>query len=362
MIFKKYLMKCIYLLLFFATPLITGSELTGEVVFIHPDNPNELWITDLTETDNKHLIYKQTHPIRDFSVQKNGNYIATITEYSAPNKPVDIYLIDRNKTNQVERMMTHQRFDKILEIYLSQHPELFFTNYLPIRTEKNKRDRFGPVTSGIYLIKNKEIVDPSLPPPPFVPLQLEDIIPPKDDLSPRVTHIKSVEAQHVALSPNKKYLAYDTPVGIYILKFATGQVLQVSVGGNMPIFSPDGTKLVVVHKGLGNSIFSYGLEIYSVPNLHLINTIESITKHLQLLDIKWSPDGKYIVYTTYGGTVLEQNTTYYHHAIPYNGGEQIRILDIFENGVPKFDWTHVENTYSVKPKNLLTTLWGKLKE
>ena len=361
----KHLLKCIFLSLVFLLPLTTYAELTGEVVFIHPDNPNELWITDLTDPDNAHVLYQQTHPIRDFSLQKNGGYIATITEYSA-NGPYDIYLIDTDNINQTERMMTHHRFNKILDLDLSQSPELIFTNYLPLRTNKNKSDRFGKVTSGIYMIRNKEIVDPTLPPPIPIPLNLQDIIPPRDVLSPRVVRIKGVEAQHVTLSPDSKYLAYDTLSGVYLTKFDTGEVLRVSIGGSIPIFSPDGTKLAVMYRKVHLFGFLYDLDIYSVPSLDRLKTIKNFNSKLNffadIIDIKWSPDGEYIVYTTYTRLFGKQNITYYHYAIPYNGREQINLLNIFENGVSKFDWTRAESVYPIEPKNRLTTLWGKMKQ
>lgn len=348
----------------FLLPLTTYAEISGEVLFLHPDKPNELWITDLTDTDNARLLYQQTHPIRDFSVQKNGNYIATITEYENPNKPHDIYMIDTDNINQVERMMTHQRFQKILDIHLSQNPDLIYTNFLPVITEqKHKFDKFGRRTSGIYLISKKNIEDPTVPPPQPIPRQIKHIVPPRDVLSPPVSMLKGVVAQHVELSPESKFLAYDSPEGVYLIMLETGQTLRVSIGGSMPTFSPDGTKLAVVHRRVTLFGYLYDLEIYTVPTLQHLNTIESFNNHIEFLDMKWSPDGKYIVYTTYRGWLFDQNTSYHHFAIPYNGGEPIRVFDnMFENGVPKFEWTHADEVFPVKPKNRLTTIWGKLKK
>lgn len=201
-----------------------------------------------------------------------------------------------------------------------------------------------------------------MPPPPRVPPQLENIIPPREVLSPRVSLIKGVVTEHVELSPNGKYLAYDTPGGVYLIMLETGQGLRVSIGGSLPTFSPDGTKLAVVYWKVGLLGFWYDLDIYDVPSLRHLNTIANFNNHIEFKDMKWSPDGKYIVYTTYRGAFWENNTTYYHFAISYTGGEPIRILNIFENGVSKFDWTHVEETYHVEPKNRLTMLWGKLKQ
>ena len=360
----KHLLKCLCLSLVFVLPLSSYAELIGEVIFLHPDNPKELWITDLTDTDNARLLYQQTHPIRDFSVQKNGNYIATLTEYSDPNKPHDIYLIDTDSINEPERMMTHQRFHKILDVHLSQKPDLIYTNFLPaITKQKNKFDKFGRRTSGIYLIRNKEIVDPTVPPQPHIPQQLENIIPPREVLSPRVSLVKGIVAQHLELSPDSKYLAYDTLEGVYLINLATWQILRVSIGGRMPTFSPDGTKLAVIHSSVILWGFSHELDIFSVPDLRLLKTIGSVTDHIDFLDMKWSPDGRHIVYTTYRGSFWEQTTSYHHYAVPYNGGEQIRILDdMFENGVQKFDWTSAETVYPIEPKNHLTTLWGRIKQ
>lgn len=358
----KHLLKCICLALVFVLPLSAYAQLTGEVIFLHPDNPNELWITDLTDTGNTRLLYQQTHPIHDFSVQKNGHYIATLTEYSAPNKPHDIYLIDTDNTNDPERMMTHQRFHKILDVHLSQKPDLIYTNFLPaITDQKNKHDKFGRRTSGIYLINKKDIEGVTLFTAPPIPLELQHI-PPREELSPRVSLLKGIVAQHIELSPDGKFLAYDTLEGAYLINLATGHVSRVSIGGSMPTFSPDGAKLAVVYSSVILWGFSHELDIFSVPDLRLLKTMGRVTDHIEFLDMKWSPDGEYIVYTTYRGSFWEQNTSYHHYAVPYNGGGQIRILDIFENGVPKFDWTRVEETYSVEPKNRLTTLWGKLKQ
>ncbi len=360
----KHLLKCICLSLVVLLPLSIYAKLTGEIIFIHPDNPNELWITDITDTANARLLYQQTHPIRDFSVQKNGNYIATLTEYSDPNKPHDIYLIDTDNISDPERMMTHQRFHQILDVHLSQNPDLIYTNFLPAITEQeNKHDQFGRTTSGIYLIRNKEIVDPTVPIPPRVPPQLENIIPPREVLSPRVSLTKGVVAEHVALSPDGKYLAYDNPGGVDLIILETEQDLRVSIGGNIPAFSPDGTKLAVVFGNIGFFGLWYEVDIFSVPSLRHIKTIERITSPIKFLDIKWSPDGKYIVYTTYSAPWWEKNNAYQHYAIPYEGGEQIRLLDnMFENRVSKFDWTHIDGTFPVEPKNRLTTLWGTLKQ
>lgn len=98
--------------------------------------------------------------------------------------------------------------------------------------------------------------------------------------------------------------------------------------------------------------------------LHFQGDIEKrIIGHQQFLDLKFSPDGKYLVYTTYGGGFFNPNTSFNSYAISLDGKEQFKILDgIFDNGVPMFDWATSEGPYAVEPKNRLTTLWGKLKQ
>ncbi|RKU06618.1 hypothetical protein C6501_18535 [Candidatus Poribacteria bacterium] len=78
-------------------------------------------------------------------------------------------------------------------------------------------------------------------------------------------------------------------------------------------------------------------------------------------DLKWSPDGKYLVYTGKDGDKI------HHVVIPFDKrtailGKPIEILKkIRGKTVHSFAWINPE-AYSVQPAERLTTLWGKLKK
>ena len=51
----------------------TDAQLTGEVIFRHPDFLNELWITNVEAPDTPRRIFKHINSILGLSVEKNGN-------------------------------------------------------------------------------------------------------------------------------------------------------------------------------------------------------------------------------------------------------------------------------------------------
>ncbi|MCE2400896.1 PD40 domain-containing protein [Candidatus Poribacteria bacterium] len=355
----KYVLKCLYLWLSFLLSLATDAEITGEVIFRHPDNPNELWIADVENTDNAHLLFKQKHPIQKLSVQKNGPFIVTTAKSDNPTFPFDVYLVDRSEVLVEEHNLTHKIFTEILDVKVSQYGDIFFLNN-QIITNIN---RAPPPSSGIYFIPNYDIEK-------FINLEFSIINipgPAPDLVLPKKKHLllKGVETNRVALSPNRHQIAYDTEEGVFLFNLNTGEVVQISRGGSFPAFSPDGKKIAYVYRYSG---FAHEIEILSTDTLRYLGNIEKLENHVKFLDLKWSNDGKYIVYTIYGGgaDILKQippDTSYHNHAVTLDGKERFNILDgIFDNGVPMFDWVTSEVSYTVEPKNRLTTLWGKLKQ
>ncbi len=351
----KYVLKCLYLWLIFLLPLTTYAEIIGEVIFRHPDNPNELWVTDVENTDNARLLHKQKYPIHKLSVQKNGTFIVTNAKSDDPTFPFDVYLVDRSKVPAEENTLTHRLFTEILNVKISKYGDIFFTNN-QIITNIN---RAPPPSSGIYLIPNYEIEK-------FIDLEFSIINipgPAPDLVLPKKKHLllKGIETHRVALSPNRHQIAYDTEEGVFLFNLNTGEVVQISIDGSFPAFSPDGKKFAYVYRRFG---IAYEIEIYSTETLRFLGNIRKrIIGHKQFLDFKFSPDGRYLVYTTYGGGFFNPNFSFNNYAISLDGKEQYKILDgIFDNGVPMFDWTSAEDVYPIEPKNRLTTLWGKLKQ
>ena len=369
----KYFLKYLSLWLFVLLPLTTHAELTGEVFFRHPDNPNELWITDVSDTNNARLLFKQKNVISKLSVQKNGHYIVSITEFDEDTIPLDIFLIEKNDIDKEERNLTHQKYTQILDVDVTQYGDVLFTNRRVDGMRRPENFNIPTPFSGIYLIPNREIENPTIPTPPFIPPQVEDKVNiPMEPPTPRAMVIKYIEANRVAISPDRKQIAYDTDEGVFMLYLATGEVTRVRKGASFPTFSPDGKKLAFVYRSLEVAV---ELEVVSAETLRFLGNIKyqtlqfqgdiekRIIGHQQFLDFKFSPDGKYLVYTTYGGGFFNPNTSFNNYAISLDGKEQFKILDgIFDNGVPMFDWVTSEVPYNVEPKNRLTTLWGKLKQ
>ncbi len=200
----KYLLKYLYFCIVFLLPLATHAELTGEVIFRHPDNPNELWITDVENTGNARLLFTQKHPIHKLSVQKNGTFIVTIAKSDDPTFPFDVYLVDRSKVPAQENNLTHKLFTEILDVKISKYGDIFFTNN-QIRTDMSKGP---PPASGIYHIPNYDLKNF------FQPKQTVIVVPgPAPDIVVTVQNhwlLKGVETSRIALSPNRHQIAYDT--------------------------------------------------------------------------------------------------------------------------------------------------------
>ncbi len=321
---KNYLMNlCLWLVAFF--PLTTQAEVTGEVVFVHPDYRNELWIVDLNDTNNPRLLFEMKQAIYELSVQKNGTYIATVA--AREDKPwlAELYLFDTNSNVVEEHNLTQLRFTDISNVSIAQRGDIVFTG-----TELDGRSR------GIFFISRSEVIKPI----------------------PQIKQVKKVKASNLVWSPNGEHVSYDTAEGIFLLNIKTEENFRVSKGASIPAFSPDGKKLAFIHRFLG---ITHELEIISIDTLSSLKNIKDFVPHSAFLGLKWAPDGKHIVYTTYGKKLFNKGTTYHNIAIPVDGGSFKIILDMFEQGVPMFDYWSA-NTYAVEPINRLTTLWGKLKK
>lgn len=314
---------CLLLIVFF--PLTTQAEVTGEVVFVHPDYRNELWFVDFRDINNPRLLFEMKQAIYELSVQKNGANIATVA--AREDKPwlAELYLFNTNSNVVEEHNLTQLRFTDISNVSISQRGDIVFTG-----TELDGRSR------GIYLISRSEALQPI----------------------PQIKQLKKIKASNLVWAPNGNHISYDTAEGVFLLNIKTGEDFRVSKGASMPAFSPGGKKIAFIHRFLG---ITHELEIISIDTLRSLKVIKDFVPHAAFLGLKWSPDGRHIVYTTYGKKLFNKGTTYHNIAIPIDGGSYESILDMFEHGVPMFDYWRT-NTYAIEPTNRLTTLWGKLKK
>ena len=225
--------------------------------------------------------------------------------------------LNRRHPDKEARDLTQHRFDGIQDLDISENGDVIFTNY--------HTDGAPPPKRGIYLIPNREI----------------------EKEVPKARLLKEAEAVRAVWAPGEKMIAYDVDGGrgIYTLDVGLRKVSQISDFGRFPAFSPDGKKLAFT-----GPLFVEPQNIYvvSLDNPADQKTIEPAIQS-NISEIKWTPDGRYIVYNAKG-----------KFAAPINGGPHIKL---FENirGLYEFDWASSKG-YSVEPTRRLTTLWGKLKQ
>ena len=147
----KSFLKYLWLYIAFLLPLTTlAKSPTGTVIFEHPENSSELWITNLEDTRNARLLYKNTRPIYALAAQKDGPLIimSVIDRLFSTNA----YLFNRNRPHKEARNLTQKRFGGILDVDISEAGDIVFTN--------NLRDGALPPKEGVFLIPNHEIEKP----------------------------------------------------------------------------------------------------------------------------------------------------------------------------------------------------------
>lgn len=312
-----------YILLVVLLPMSTYAELTGYVVYKHPYNYDEIWITNIRDTRNARLLFKHTNVIRDLSVQKNSRYIVILS--TNENNPLeeDTYLVDIIRRHAV---LIQDKFEHVEYIDISHNGDVVFTTSPLTRILKR----------GIYLIRRSEI----------------------GKQNPKIILLKEIgSVPHLDWAPNGKQIAHGSYKGLFILDVATKNETRISRKGEHPAFSPDSKKLAFsyVDDATGNS----QIDIISLDTLQPLMTIKDLVGQSGP-PLVWSPDGTYLIYRARGSRLVEQGIVYYNIAIPVNGGPPERILDITNRGVEMFDW--INPAYPVEPLNHLTTLWGKIKQ
>ena len=307
-------------------PLTTYAELTGELIFMPPINAfNELWITDVDTPRNARQIFKLERSPEALAVQPNGNLVVTATWHNQRSFGNDIYLLDKKAHAATKRNLTRQQFSLIWGLDISHNGDVVFTH-----------EQIGPApATGIYLIPKHEL----------------------KKARPKIHLLKEGEAYTVEGLSNGKQIAYGTSDGVFIFNILTQEVLQISQDGFNPTFSPDGRYLAFAHRRRANTYKISIVSLIGPPNLKTIETQEAESGYLGL---KWSPDGRYVVYTI--KQRQEVDGAYHNFAVPLNGGPHEEFLDKHKEGVWLFDWTRTAVTYTVEPMNKLTTLWGKLKQ
>ena len=316
----KYVLNYLCLCLAFQLPLTTQAEPTGTVIYTYPrEDYSELWITNLENTIIPRMLFKHTSAIYEIATQENGPLVVMVSGKSVvPGFTFfEVFLVNRRHPDKEARDLTQHRFDGIQDLDISENGDIIFTNY--------HTDGAPPPKRGIYLIPNREI----------------------EKEVPKVRLLKEVEAVRAVWAPGGKMIAYDVEFdhGIYTLDVGLRKVSQISDFGRYPAFSPDGKKLAFAGTPF---VEPQDIHVVSLDNPADQKTIEPAIR-ATITQIKWTPNGQYIVYHAKG-----------LFAAPINGGPHIRL---FENlvGRYEFDWASSKG-YSVEPAKKLTTLWGELKQ
>ncbi len=322
--YKKTLKTiCLGLILLF--PLTTFAELTGEIVFRHPKEYKELWIGNADDGDSGRPIVKLPHDITSFSIQKDGRYIVAVVQLTTEELfecLFDVYIYDRKNPNAEVKRLTQGDYTEILDVDVSPDGDVVFTNHsFIIVKEMRKR--------GLYLIPNQEI----------------------EKKNPIAKLLQEENAYQVDWSPDGKRIVYSTDSGIFLFNNITKQVSFIIKDGDFPVFSPNSKELAFLTRTK-----PYRLGILSVVgprNLRYIEPEEGSSVEY----LTWSTDGQYLVYTLYN----EQDPANTNFAVHIESGQTEQILKTYANGgLPKFEW--VSSAYSIDPAELLTTVWGKIKQ
>ena len=318
----KYLFKVFYFCLFVVFPLVSMAKPSGTVIFRHPENDyNELWITDLTNTQNAQLIYKHSTPIYEFAAQKNdGPYIAFVADIEKhnlvePDFGSDIYLFNSDKPKEKAQNLTRTLFDGSWEVDISNKGDIIFT------TIRLNPDGNPP---SLYLIPNSELQKKE----PHIELLLEDSV------------------NSIMWSPNGDQIVFYNVDGIFSLNLATRSVALIQREARYPTFSPDGTKLAFINRPLFNP---QDIRIISLANLEEDQIIR-LEDREGLRNLKWTLNGKYLVYTTNNN----------HYAAPIDGGVHEKIFEEYPVDRLRFGWGN-RKSYPVEPADHFTTIWGEMK-
>lgn len=312
----KYLLRFFCFCLFVVFPLTSMAKPSGTVIFRHPENDyNELWITDLADTHNAQLIYKHSEPIYEFAAQKNGPYIAFVSDIVELDFGSDIYLYNSEKPKEKAHNLTRKLFDGSWLVDISNKGDIIFTT---IQLHPNGNP------PGLYLIPKSELQKKE----PHIELLLED------------------DVSSIIWSPNGDQILFYNVDGIFSLNLATRNVSLIQREARYPTFSPDGKKLAFINRPLFDS---QDIRIISLANLEE-NKIIKLEDREGIRNLRWSLNGEYLVYTTNN----------YHYAAPIDGGVHVILFEEYDVDKLRFGWGN-RQYFPIDPAGRLTTIWGKLK-
>ena len=328
---------CLYFLytgLFFVlTPL--NAAPTGEIIFVHPINSSEIWVSNVEGTTARKLFRQTFGDIDKIEVQGNGEYVLVVADKAivvgdglrAFLGSYDIYLLDRKNPIRKAKNLTLGRFPRLVDADISRNGDVIFVE-----------------RPGLMLIRNDELAKPE----------------PEPEL---LLDIGAWEIYDIEWSPDGKHIAFSTVEALFLLDVSTKDIFRITGRADSPpVFSPNGKQIafstVVARNG---QLWTSAIAVASVQPDADVEIVHVKKDYLYGVD-SWSPDGQFIAYGSYTHLEIrniDQFRTLGNFVIPATGGEPERILITMKNTVLSLDWD--DKAYAVEPADALVTTWSALK-
>lgn len=320
-------------LFFVLTPL--NAAPTGEIIFVHPINRSEIWISNVEGTTARKLFRQTFGDVDKIEVQGNGEYVLVVADKAiavgdgirAFFGSYDIYLLDRKNPIRKARNLTLGRFPNLLDADISTNGDVIFVE-----------------RPGLMLIRNGELAKPE----------------PEPEL---LLDIGAWEIYDIEWSPDGKHIAFSTLEALFLLDVSTKDIFRITGRADSPpVFSPNGKQIafstVVARNG---QLWTSAIAVASVQPDADVEIVHVKKDYLYGVD-SWSPDGQFIAYGSYTHLEIrniDQFRTLGNFVIPATGGEPERILITMKDTVLSLDWD--DKAYAVEPADALVTTWSALK-
>ena len=325
----------LYMGLFFVlTPL--NAAPTGEIIFVHPINSSEIWISNVEGTTARKLFRQTFGDIDKIEMQENGEYVLVVAD-----KPIDIgnnirvflgsydiYLLDRKNPIRKAKNLTLGRFPRLIDADISRNGDVIFVE-----------------RPGLMLIHNDELAKPE----------------PEPEL---LLDIGAWEIYDIEWSPDGKHIAFSTVEALFLLDVSTKDIFRITGRADSPpVFSPNGKQIAFsTFVERNGEWWTKAIAVAPVQPDADVEIVHVKEDYIYNVDA-WSPDGEFIAYGSYIDPKRIKNIERFrsrgNFVIPATGGEPEPILITMKDTVLSLDWD--DKAYAVEPADALVTTWGALK-
>ncbi|MCG9132359.1 PD40 domain-containing protein [Candidatus Poribacteria bacterium] len=321
-------------LFFLLTPL--NAAPTGEIIFVHPINRSEIWISNVEGSTARKLFRQMFGDIDKIEVQGNGEYVLVVADKAiAAGDGIraflgnyDIYLLDRKNPIRKAKNLTLGRFPNLIDADISRNGDVIFVE-----------------RPGLMLIRNDELAKPE----------------PEPEL---LLDIGAWEIYDIEWSPDGKHIAFSTLEALFLLDVSTKDIFRITERADSPpVFSPNGKQIAFSTFVERNGKWATKAIAVAPVQLDADAEIVHVKKDYIYNVDAWSPDGKFIAYGSYIDPGRIKNIELFrsrgNFVIPATGGEPKPILMTMKDTVLSLDWD--DKAYAVEPADALVTTWGALK-